>query len=241
MSDATDGKFQLQIFPAGELVPGLEAADAVSAGTVEACHTASYYYWGKDPTYAMATAVPFGLNARQQNGWMYYGGGIDLMNEFYATQNLIAFPCGNTGSQMGGWFRKEMKTMDDWKAPRAVTQVFVFANRGTAGTHCALQRQPECLPLPGAGFEILGWETDPDEVDRRLQEIRPEVVIVAHSAEAGHCPAAISRISRQWPGIRVVDLCLGAGPAADHAREPATVEAVRQLLSVIQLRSGRAE
>ncbi len=110
---ATDGKFQIQVFPAGELVPGLEAADAVSAGTVEACHTASYYYWGKDPTYALGTTVPFGLNYRQMNAWLYQGGGIDMLNEFYATQNLISFPCGNTGVQMGGWYRKEINSLAD--------------------------------------------------------------------------------------------------------------------------------
>ncbi|WP_373505249.1 TRAP transporter substrate-binding protein [Aestuariivirga sp.] len=113
VAEATDNKFQIQVFPAGEIAPGLEAANEVGKGSIEMCHTASYYYWGKDPTYAMATAVPFGLNARQQNGWMYYGGGIELMNEFYATQNLIGFPCGNTGAQMGGWFRKEIKSLAD--------------------------------------------------------------------------------------------------------------------------------
>jgi len=115
VSDMTDGNFQIQVFAAGEIVPGLKAAEATGAGTVEACHTASYYAWGKDPTYALATATPFGLNARQQNAWFYYGGGNDLMNEFYATQNLFAIPCGNTGAQMGGWFRKELKTVDDLK------------------------------------------------------------------------------------------------------------------------------
>ncbi len=113
VAEATDNKFQIQVFPAGEIAPGLEAANEVGKGSIEMCHTASYYYWGKDPTYAFATAVPFGLNARQQNGWMYYGGGIDLINEFYATQNLIGFPCGNTGAQMGGWFRKEIKSAAD--------------------------------------------------------------------------------------------------------------------------------
>ena len=113
VAEATDNKFQIQVFPAGEIAPGLEAANEVGKGSIEMCHTASYYYWGKDPTYAFATAVPFGLNARQQNAWMYYGGGIDLMNEFYATQNLIAFPCGNTGAQMGGWFSKEIKSVAD--------------------------------------------------------------------------------------------------------------------------------
>ena len=113
--ESTDGNFNIQVFAAGELVPGLQAADAATAGTVEMCHTASYYYWGKDPVYALGTAIPFGLNVRQQNAWMYYGNGAKLMNEFYATQGLYALPCGNTGVQMGGWFRKEINTLDDLK------------------------------------------------------------------------------------------------------------------------------
>ncbi|MDP9138325.1 MAG: TRAP transporter substrate-binding protein [Pseudomonadota bacterium] len=113
IAEATDNKFRIQVFAANEIVPGLEAANATAAGTVEMCHTASYYYWGKDPTFAFGTAVPFGLNNRMQNAWMYYGGGIDLMNEFYATQQLIGFPCGNTGAQMGGWFRKEINSLAD--------------------------------------------------------------------------------------------------------------------------------
>mgnify|MGYP002654336271 CR=1 FL=1 len=113
VSDATDGNFQIQSFPAGEIVPMPEAADAVGAGTVEMTHTASYYYWGKDPTYALGTAVPFGLNARGLNAWNYDGGGIDMMNAFYAKQNLIGFPGGNTGTQMGGWWRKEINSLAD--------------------------------------------------------------------------------------------------------------------------------
>jgi TRAP-type mannitol/chloroaromatic compound transport system substrate-binding protein len=115
LSEITDGKFQVQVFAAGEIVPGLQVADAVSNGTVEAGHTASYYYWGKDPTYAIATSIPFGLNQRMQNAWMYEGGGIDLLNEFFAKQNIYALPAGNTGAQMGGWFRKEINTVDDLK------------------------------------------------------------------------------------------------------------------------------
>ncbi|PZQ99673.1 MAG: ABC transporter substrate-binding protein [Cereibacter sphaeroides] len=113
VSEATEGNFTIQVFPAGELVPGLEAAEAVSSGTVEACHTVPYYFWGKDPVYALGAAVPFGLNARQMNAWFYYGDGINLMNEFYATQNLITFPAGNTGVQMGGWYRKEINSVAD--------------------------------------------------------------------------------------------------------------------------------
>jgi TRAP-type mannitol/chloroaromatic compound transport system substrate-binding protein len=113
VAEVTDNKFQIQLFAANEIVPGLEAANAVSAGNVEMCHTASYYYWGKDPTFAFGTAVPFGLNSRMQNAWMYHGGGIELMNEFFATHNLVGFPCGNTGAQMGGWFRNEIRSLAD--------------------------------------------------------------------------------------------------------------------------------
>ncbi len=115
VSEATDGNFQIQVFAAGEIVPGLQAADAAAAGTVEACHTVSYYSWGKDPTYALGAAVPFALNARGMNAWQYHGGGIDLFNEFLATQGLVGFPGGNTGVQMGGWFRKEINTVADLK------------------------------------------------------------------------------------------------------------------------------
>ncbi len=113
LSEATDGNFQIQVFAAGELVPGLQAADATGAGTVEAAHTVAYYSWGKDPTYALGAAVPFALNARGMNAWQYHGGGIDLFNEFLATQNLFGLPGGNTGVQMGGWFRKEINTVAD--------------------------------------------------------------------------------------------------------------------------------
>ncbi|NJM82606.1 MAG: TRAP transporter substrate-binding protein [Tabrizicola sp.] len=113
VSEATDGKFTLQVFPAGELVPGLEAAEAAATGSVEMAHTAAYYDWGKDPTNALGTTVPFGLNYRQMNAWLYYGDGIALLNEFYNTRNLQYLPCGNTGVQMGGWYRKEIKSLAD--------------------------------------------------------------------------------------------------------------------------------
>jgi len=113
LSEATDGNFVIQPFAAGEIVPGLQAADATTAGTVEACHTVGYYYWGKNPTWALGAAVPFALNARGMNAWHYHGGGIDLYNEFLGAQGLIGFPGGNTGVQMGGWFRKEINTVAD--------------------------------------------------------------------------------------------------------------------------------
>ncbi len=113
VAEATDNKFQIQVFAAGEIVPGLQAADAVSAGTVEMCHTASYYYFGKDPTFTFGTSMPFGLNKRMNDAWMQFGGGNDLLNDFYKKYNIYSIPAGNTGAQMGGWFRKEIKEPSD--------------------------------------------------------------------------------------------------------------------------------
>ena len=115
VAEASDNKFQIQVFAAGEIVPGLQAADAVQNGTVEMCHTAAYYYVGKDPTWAIFCAVPFGLNSRQQNAWFYEGDGMKLMDDFCKKSNVHPLVGGNTAAQMGGWFRKEIKTVDDLK------------------------------------------------------------------------------------------------------------------------------
>src|SRR6202162_2270090 len=115
VSEATDGKFQIEIFAGGEIVPPLQALDAVTNGTVEACHTATYYYIGKDPTFALFCAVPFGLNARQQNAWYYDANGLKLMDEFTTKYNCVSLVAGNTGCQMGGWFRSEIRTVADLK------------------------------------------------------------------------------------------------------------------------------
>jgi TRAP-type mannitol/chloroaromatic compound transport system substrate-binding protein len=111
----TNNKFQIQTFAAGEIVPGLQVADAVQNGTVQIGHTASYYYIGKDPTFALGCAVPFGLNARQFNAWWHVGGGDALFNEFLKDYGIHALLCGNTGAQMGGWYRKEIKSTADLK------------------------------------------------------------------------------------------------------------------------------
>jgi TRAP-type mannitol/chloroaromatic compound transport system substrate-binding protein len=113
VAEATDNKFQVSPFAAGEIVPGLQAMDAVGAGTVECCHTAAYYYVGKDPTFPLFCAVPFGLNSRQQNAWFYDGGAQKLMDEFTKKFNVVSLLGGNTGCQMGGWFRKEIKEVSD--------------------------------------------------------------------------------------------------------------------------------
>ena len=113
VASATNNKFQIQVFAAGEIVPGLQAADAVQNGTVECCHTAPYYYFGKDPTFAFACAIPFGMNYRGQNAWLNAGGGMELMNEFFAKYSVHGLTAGNTGAQMGGWFREDVRTVAD--------------------------------------------------------------------------------------------------------------------------------
>ncbi|HEY3793398.1 MAG TPA: TRAP transporter substrate-binding protein DctP [Bradyrhizobium sp.] len=115
VAEATDNKFQIQVFAGGEIVPGLQALDAASNGTVEMGHTASYYYFGKDPTFAFGTSVAFGPNQRLNQGWYTLGGGKEVLNEFYAKYNVRSLLAGNTGCQMGGWFRKEINTVDDLK------------------------------------------------------------------------------------------------------------------------------
>ncbi len=109
------GNFRIKPYAGGEIVGGLGVFDAVSQGTVEMGHTASYYYIGKNPALAFDTAVPFGLNFRQQNAWFYGAGGQEQMRNIFSDFNIISMPAGNTGVQMGGWFRKEVNTLADLK------------------------------------------------------------------------------------------------------------------------------
>jgi TRAP-type mannitol/chloroaromatic compound transport system substrate-binding protein len=113
IAEITDNRFQIQVFAAGEIVPGLQVLDAVQNGTVEMGNTALYYYWGKDPAFTFGTALPFGLNARQMNSWLRFGGGSELLNELLKNFNATGIAAANTGAQMGGWFRKEIKSVDD--------------------------------------------------------------------------------------------------------------------------------
>jgi TRAP-type mannitol/chloroaromatic compound transport system substrate-binding protein len=127
IAEVTDNRFQIQAFAAGEIVPGLQVLDAIQIGTVEMGSTAMYYYWGKDAAMTFGTALPFGLNSRQMYGWLHHGGGNELLNEVLAKFNCIGFAAGNTGAQMGGWFRSEIKTPADLKGVK-------FRIGGFAGT-----------------------------------------------------------------------------------------------------------
>ncbi len=115
MHQLSQGKFEIQAFSAGEIVPGAQVFDAVQQGTVEMGHSATYYVHGKNKALSIDTTLPFGLTARQQSAWLFEGGGLALLRELFAKYNIVNFPAGNTGTQMGGWFRKEVNTLADLK------------------------------------------------------------------------------------------------------------------------------
>lgn len=136
----TDNRFRIQPHQAGEIVPALQVLDAVQAGTIECGHTASYYYVGKDPAFAFFTALPFGLNARMNTAWLTQGGGNALAAELFRDYNIHATPAGDTGAQMGGWFRNEVRSVDDLKGLKFRIAGFagqVFARLGAAPTQVA--------------------------------------------------------------------------------------------------------
>jgi len=115
IEEMSGGRMQITVYAANELIPALEVFDAVSRGTAEMGHGAAYYWRGKTEAAQFFAAIPFGLNAHEMHGWLYYGGGLDLWREVYARFDLMPFPAGNTGVQMGGWFNKRIDTMDDLK------------------------------------------------------------------------------------------------------------------------------
>ena len=110
---ATNGRLRIKVYGGGELVPAFEVFDAVSRGTVEMGHDASYYHKGKVAAAQFFTAIPFGMNAAELDGWLHYGGGLELWRELYAPFNIVPFPCGNTGVQKGGWFNREINSVAD--------------------------------------------------------------------------------------------------------------------------------
>src|SRR6267143_2247023 len=144
VAEATDNKFQIQTFAGGEIVPGLQVLDAVQNGTVEIGHTASYYYFGKDPTFTFGSSVPFGPNQRINQAWYMLGGGKEILNEFYKGYNVVSLLAGNTGCQMGGWFGKEITSLDDLTGLK-------FRIGGFAGR--VLQKLG-CVPQQIAGGDI---------------------------------------------------------------------------------------
>jgi TRAP-type mannitol/chloroaromatic compound transport system substrate-binding protein len=174
VAEATDNRFQIQVFAPGEIVPGLQALDATSNGTVEMCHTASYYHVAKDPAFAFGTAVPFGLNARMQNAWSYFGGGMELMNDFYKTYKVLGIPAGNTGCQMGGWFRKEIREPADLNGLKM--RIGGYAGRVLAKVGVVPQQLPGSEihgALEKGTLDACEWVGPYDDEKLGLQKVAP--------------------------------------------------------------------
>ena len=112
---ATAGRLKIHVYAAGELVPAMQVFDTVSRGTVEMGHGAAYYWQGVSKAAQFFTAIPFGMNVLEMNGWLYSGGGLELYRELYDQYDLVPFPAGNTGVQMGGWFNREINSVADLK------------------------------------------------------------------------------------------------------------------------------
>jgi TRAP-type mannitol/chloroaromatic compound transport system substrate-binding protein len=172
VGEITDGKFQIRTFAAGEIVPGLQVLDAVQAGTVECGHTASYYYFGKDPAFGFGTAVAFGGNARQQAAWWLHGGGAEAMAPLFKDYGCIAMMAGNTGCQMGGFWRKEIKTVADLKGVKfrigGMTGV-ILAKLGVVPTQLAA---PDIYPALEKGtLDAAEWVGPYDDEKLGLNKV----------------------------------------------------------------------
>ncbi|HJV72839.1 MAG TPA: TRAP transporter substrate-binding protein [Noviherbaspirillum sp.] len=174
VAQLTGGKFNIRVFAGGEIVPPLQVVDAVQNGTVEMGHTAPYYYFGKDATFAFDCAVPFGMNSRQQTAWMNQGGGMELMREFYKDYGIINFLGGNTGAQMGGWFRKEIKTLDDIKGLKMRISAFAGKVMQPLGLVPQQLAGADIYPaLEKGSLDAVEWTTPYDDEKLGFNKVAP--------------------------------------------------------------------
>jgi TRAP-type mannitol/chloroaromatic compound transport system substrate-binding protein len=174
VAELSGGRFRISTHAAGELVPMPGLVDAVQAGTVEMGHTAPYYYFGKNDAFALGCAVPFGLNSRQMTAWQYDGNGLKLMRAFYAAYNIISFPMGNTGAQMGGWYRKEIKGVDDMKGLKF--RVGGFAGKVTSRLGAVSQNIPGgevYQALEKGAIDAAEWVGPYDDQKLGLNKVAP--------------------------------------------------------------------
>jgi TRAP-type mannitol/chloroaromatic compound transport system substrate-binding protein len=174
VSALTGGKFNIRVFAGGEIVPALQVVDAVQAGTVEMGHTAPYYYFGKDATFAFDCAIPFGMNSRQQTAWFDQGGGRDLLREFYRDYGIVNFLGGNTGAQMGGWFRKEIKTLNDIKGLKMRISAFAGKVMQPLGLVPQQLAGADIYPALEKGtLDAVEWTTPYDDEKLGFHKVAP--------------------------------------------------------------------
>ena len=155
---ASGGRLKIKVYGAGELVPAFEVFDAVSRGTVEMGHGAAYYHKGKVDAAQFFTAVPFGMTSLELNGWLYYGGGMELYREIYEPFNLVPFPTGNTNVQMGGWFNREINSIDDLKGLKMrIPGIGGEVLRRAGGTPVALPGAEIFTSLQTGSIDATEW------------------------------------------------------------------------------------
>ena len=170
----TNGRFLITPYAAGELVDGFGVLDAVSSGTVECGHTASYYYFDRNPALAFGSNVPFGLNAEQQNSWLYYGGGLELMNELYADFGVLSFPAGNTGVQMGGWFKRQINNIEDLKGLKMRIPGFGSQVMSRLGVEVKILPAEQIVPaLLEDKIDAVEWNNPYDDEKIGLNQAAP--------------------------------------------------------------------
>ena len=158
VAELTDGRFTIQVSPAGEIAPALETLDAVAGGKADCAHTALSYYWNKDPSFIFASSTPFGMNARQHNAWLSEGGGGELIDELLADRKVFALPGGNTGGQMAGWFRKEIHASQDFSGMKMRIGGFAGKVFQTLGAEPVMLPKDGILPaLDAGGLDAFEW------------------------------------------------------------------------------------
>jgi TRAP-type mannitol/chloroaromatic compound transport system substrate-binding protein len=174
LKQITDGRFQIHVSGAGEIVPGLQVMDAVQSGSVQVGHTAGYYYIGKNPALAFDTCLPFGLTARQQQAWLYQGGGLELLRKVYADFNIVNFPGGNTGAQMGGWFRREIQGLADLKGLKMRIPGMGGKVMDRLGVSVQVLAGPEIYPaLERSAIDATEWVGPYDDEKLGFHKVAP--------------------------------------------------------------------
>ncbi len=174
VEELTGGRFRIRVYAANEIVPALQVMDAVQQGTVQAGLTAGYYYIGKNQALAFDSTVPFGLTARQQVAWLYQGGGLELMDGVYADFGIVPLPCGNTGAQMGGWFRREVGSLADLQGLRMRIPGIGGEIMTRLGTSVQVLGGPEIYPaLERGAIDATEWVGPYDDEKLGFYEIAP--------------------------------------------------------------------
>jgi TRAP-type mannitol/chloroaromatic compound transport system substrate-binding protein len=170
----TNGNFQIKVHPAGELIPPFEVMDAVQQGSIQIAQSASYYFIGKNPAFAFDSCVPFGMTSRQQGAWLHTGGGLELIHELFSDFNIITFPSGNTGAQMGGWFKKEVHSMQDMQGLRM--RIPGMGGKAMARMGVAVQNIPGgeiYTALERGAIDATEWVGPYDDEQLGLHEVAP--------------------------------------------------------------------